>query len=482
MATPKQIIDQTEVDNLTQDQVNTEIAKLYAAMLEYVSKNVQSADTFGGLSGNQLVEMESLAKELNIAISKVKGTDTQKFEAMNAIGNEIATMLVSAPNSPYKEYTPQQVNVLAMQSVLGGPKEYQKYAQELNNIVSNLSIEIPFIYDMQNALYDWYGVLNRQQIIDESLRRNPLGDLVDLDILKPDDRKGIDKSFENLQTLKEVSEKQLTAIRILSKNYFNVHRDLNLRHNFAFLAPLIPEAIALSAKVLLYTATACASATGINYTWQWNKELVEDKQRVKADKDLNIKLGYINDFCEKVNDALSVVFEATRKQIQYALSDKNILVADVLAMLQNLKNAQATEDSLSKLISKDTYPDPFNPGQFLEFNFTETCVQGQLEGAGKVINALDNIPSNTSGLKDQEILSKINLVASLFGEGGKIYEIAAENNRKAQEEAREKSGLEDAERRRRAVTHLIEWATYGAVGVGVIWGLSKVYKGYKNDD
>ena len=63
-----------------------------------------------------------------------------------------------------------------------------------------------------------------------------------------------------------------------------------------------------------------------------------------------------------------------------------------------------------------------------------------------------------------------------------MFRIAAENDKREAEEARKRSSLEDAKRRRRAVTHLIEWAAYGAVSVGVIWGLSKVYKGYKSDD
>ena len=76
----------------------------------------------------------------------------------------------------------------------------------------------------------------------------------------------------------------------------------------------------------------------------------------------------------------------------------------------------------------------------------------------------------------------MNLIAIQFGKGGEVFRIGAENDKREAEEARKRSSLEDAKRRRRAVTHLIEWGTYGLVSVGVIWGLSKVYKGYKSDD
>ena len=79
----------------TQEQVNNEVAKLYAQMADYISRKVQGSDTFSGLSANQHAELDAIAQDLSASIRNLEiGTRLQKHEAMNTIGNEVAGMLV----------------------------------------------------------------------------------------------------------------------------------------------------------------------------------------------------------------------------------------------------------------------------------------------------------------------------------------------------------------------------------------------------
>ena len=86
---------------------------------------------------------------------------------------------------------------------------------------------------------------------------------------------------------------------------------------------------------------------------------------------------------------------------------------------------------------------------------------GQLQDAGLVLDVIKAIPGDITNLTPKEKQQKLNLIAIQFGKGGEVFRIAAENDKREAEEARKRSSLEDAKRRRRAVTHLIEWAAYG---------------------
>ena len=89
-----------------------------------------------------------------------------------------------------------------------------------------------------------------------------------------------------------------------------------------------------------------------------------------------------HDFCEKVNEGLSVVYDKTKSLIESALvqfENGEVSLDDILITLQSLKRSQSTSNALSQLINKDTYRDPTDPSKFLEFSYLEDCVMGQLQ-------------------------------------------------------------------------------------------------------
>jgi hypothetical protein len=468
----------------TQEQVNIEVGKLYAQMADYISRKVQGSDTFSGLSGNQHAELDAIAQDLSASIRNLEiGTRRQKHEAMNTIGNEVAGMLVAVPNSPYSQYSPQQVNVLSMQSTLGGEKEYLAFAKGLNASAFELTARLPFLRELQKSIADWYSTLNGNRgIIEDSGigRRTNAHTLVGLNLLSQKDQNEISTSDQSTEDLLKGMQIQLNTIAVLSKNYFNVNEDLIIRENLALLIPLIPE-IAVSVKALVAVVVACAGTTAIHIT----KDTMDARDAELADNFTQQTLSHQHDFCEKVNEALSVVYDKTKSLIESALisfENGEVSLDGIFQILQSLKKSQSTSDALTKLINKDSYRDPTDSDKFLEFSYLKHCVMGQVQNAGLVIDVIKAIPTDVSGYTENEKKQKLNLIAMTFGKGGEVFRIAAQNAKKAEEEARQKSSLADAARRRRAVTHLIEWATYGAVSVGVIWGLSKVYKSYKSEE
>lgn len=465
----------------TQEQVNIEVGNLFGEMAEYTSRKVQGSDTFSGLSGNQHAELASLAKDLNVKIAEVDGTAMQKAQAVNEITNEIAKIIVDSPNSPYyQKYTPQQINVLAMQSVLGGHREYVEFGNQINDTILDFNLKIQFLDDFIERLGACYGLLNGNESVESTfLRRN--GESLLLKYAS-DKIPQIDESLNSLGDLKSYLADSVFVLSEIAKSYYNVNESVlsELGYISTRLNPL-PVVIIPMVKVVGWTATACASA----WMAYWTKEQIVDMKAkgvlTRIQEKETIRLG----FCLNTSKALEALYASMESMLRKCIelnSDKKLM----LKLLLEMKMSEAY-GKLLNLVS-DKFIDPttiklLSDGKEISFNYAEDCIQGQIRN--NAFNALSQLPDSERAIDRQSAAEDDALVKHLAIACGGLedsYEKAAKVAEEARRTALEESGLEDAARRRRAVTNLIEWATYGAVGVGVIWGLSKVYKGYKSDD
>lgn len=467
----------------TQEQVNIEVGKLYAQMADYISRKVQGSDTFSGLSGNQHAELELLAKELSSDIANIQvGTQLQKAKALNTINIELAEYIVSTPNSPYiDKMSASQLNQLALQSVVGGAEDYVTFGHEINDLIAHLAIQQNLSIELFESLLACYSILDGDIAGFMSEARTNGSSLSDL--LSVQQLTEISDSTESLGSLNPILSEKIASVVELSKPYYNIDFNLlknagyDLRENAALLIPFIPAAVQYAGwtTALLYAGNAVVDDA-------INRNTDRGFKGEKAVDELEAR------FCKVYSNALETFYQSLHKICTEAITNPRV---NKLSVLKTLNRLKSTDDYKNlELLESREYEDPRgawlfgHDGSVIKFNYGENCPQGKLSQAGYALFALKEIPSNDDLLtkSPDEIKSILSTIASMCGVKAEVYKKAEEAAEKAQEESYEKAGLADAARRRRAVTHLIEWASYGAVGVGVIWGLSKVYKSYKSED
>lgn len=467
----------------TQEKVNAEVGKVYSEYAEYISKKIQSSDTFSGLSRNQHAELELLAKELSSDIANIQvGTQLQKVKALNTINIELAEYIVSTPNSPYiDKMSASQLNQLALQSVVGGPEDYVTFGHEINDIIAHLAIQQNLSIELFESLLACYSILDGDIPGFMSEARTNGSSLTDL--LGERQLTEINDSTESLGSLNPILSEKIACLVELSKPYYNIDFNLlknagyDLRENPAFLIPFIPAAVQYSGWTI---ALLFAGNAVVDDTVRKNTDRVFTKE--KAVDELEAK------FCKVYSNALETFYQSLHQICTNAITNPKV---NKLSVLKTLNRLKSTDDYKNlELLESREYKDPRGAGFFghdgsvIKFNYAKNCPQGKLSQAGYALFALKEIPSNDELLtkSPNQIKSILSTTASMCGVKAEVYKKAEEAAEKAQKEAYEKAGLADAARRRRAITHLIEWAAYGAVSVGVIWGLSKVYKGYKSED
>ena len=465
----------------TQEQVNIEIGKIYSQTLEYISKRVQGSDTFSGLSGNQHAALEALAKKANAQIAELElkdATQLQKIRAMNVIGNQISELLISAPNSPYKNYTPQQVNVIAMQSILGGEKEYTDFGNLINDTLKKFALQIEFIENLESGLFECYRILNGDSPSPSSMFARNNGDLFSSTQLEK-----IEASLSNLRSVGESLQDSIFCLSTLAENYYTVN-DSNLRElgfvrergNPLFLIPAIPAAV----KAVMWVTAGCVIAYEVFFT----SDLIVKGKVQSTSTNENIVTSKRLSFCLEVQKALELLYTEMQSNLVSSIMDDS---KDPKLMLINLSKLKENERFQKiETIQSEEYTLPnsiglLSNGEKATFTYGKDCITGQLFSAQQVLASLPN-EAGINNLTKPERQELANNLIDLCGGRAKLYAEAATFSLARENVAYERSGLADDARRRRAVTHLIEWATYGAVSVGVIWGLSKVYKSYESDD
>jgi len=457
----------------TQKQVNTEVGKIYSECIEYISKKVQSSDTFSGLSGNQHAELEALAKKANSQIADLKiGEPLQKIKATNEVRNEIAQMLVSDPKSPYAKYTPQQVNVLAMQSALGGQQEYVGFGKRINDTLLDRTLKVKFLTSFEDSLRESYESLAGRDGARENGARASL-----ITLLNQQQRNEVNESLTSLVDLRADYSDSIFEISETSKCYYNTS-DSKLNELGVYVGdrsnPLITLTFIGIAKVGALMVLAYCAKLGVDDLKDTKRlNVFEGEQQAKAVKD---------NFCAEVSKSLEQFYKAIKDILEQVIVQK----LNPTDALLNLALSKGSFEKLKEVESEEyTIPNSiglFSDGKPATFKYEE-CIDAQVKEAIG-FDVFNLIPSKseintTSEDKQKELIQ--NLIIH-FGGMREAYAKAAAFSFAQAEVARKQAGIEDAARRRRAVTHLIEWAAYGAVSVGVIWGLSKVYKSYKSDD
>ena len=473
---------------LSQDEINGQVGVLYAKAADFIYNNIRTTDTFGQMSGELQAALTDVSRKMQAEIAKIECTRLQKIKALNTVNAEMALHVVTDPRSPYAgKMSADQFNRLALQSVLGGPKEYIAFGNEINGTLEKLILREKFSKDLYDNLMGCYTVLQGNEPSSNlSLSRENAPNLNLLATLSLKAMDDIDRSTQQLGNLESQLADQIACLVEFSKPYFNIQYDvleeagytLSPRSNAAFLIPFIP-----ALKTAIYTALAYAGGLAII-------DLSEKKEQA-ATRSVSLEETERNTFCEEVNEALKVLY-STLSTLISGFSNAGGSAATLLKALVSLKNSEAYKNILDIqsreyiLYSKvGVFQSTTEPDVRVRYTYGKDCITGQLKEADMALNAFVGIPSTESevdGLTPAQQKEKVISLGSLVGASVDFYKKAAENAKERAAKAYEKSGLADAARRRRAFTNLIEYGSYAAVGLGVIWGLSKIYKGYVSED
>jgi hypothetical protein len=486
---------------MTQLEINRKVSDILNKSSEFIIKNIQMPSSLSQVSGRTANAVQTVVeqafKEINKELPSI--TLEERTDALRAWSDEILDLLAHDPNSPYYGYDTQGIKALALQGMLG-KEGYKKLSQDILKSLQAYTDEMELILSARETAGNLVDILNGVSLDPEALAE------IATPTLQPLARyltvAQAEEYSNALNTILTVEEKFTARFR----NFIKVSSYISnvsypLLSNLLSQSPMIRE-LHLADTLLGYEEETeprtnplpfalpplvkVATGIGVALASAWAGYWVYTDVSDKLDSNLKRKERYdeetLESFCKKVTDALSIVESQISTALTNALSEDNIGSFDPQITLKQLKNA----NDINKIDFEIKVIDFVKSGIFetkmKTINFHENCISGNIVAA-EVVNVFAGLDGvDVDSLTREQAIIHIRAIANAFEMDSNALQKLSTMHKQLQAEAYEKSGQADSARRRRAITNLIEYGAYGAVALGVIWGLSKVYKGYASED
>ena len=485
---------------MTQLEINRKVFDILNKSSKFIIKNIQMPSSLSQLSGRTANAVQAVVeqafKEINKELPSI--TLEERTNAIQAWSDEIFDVLVHDPNSPYHGYDIQGIKALALQGMLG-KEGYKKLSQDILKNLQAYTDEMELILSARETAGNLVDILNGVSLDLDALAESTTPALQPLArYLTVAQTEDYNNALNTILTVEEQFTARFRNFIKVSSYISNVSS--SLLSNLLSQSPMIRElhladtllgyeedteprtnplfAIPPLATVAKGIAVALGAAAGSAVTYFFisstaKSAVSEDNDRTKTE---------IQGFCREVTDALSRVEKQISTALTNALSEDNIGSFNPQITLKQLKNA----NKINKINFETKVIDFVESGIFetkmKTINFHQNCTSGKIVNAEvvDVFAGLNGVDVDT--LTREEAIVHIRTIANAFKMDSNALQKLSTMHKQLQAEAYEKSGQADSARRRRAVTNLIEYGAYGAVALGVIWGLSKIYKGYASED
>lgn len=443
-------------------------AKLKNALIEEAElllKKIPAPSSIEHISPRSLETIRQASIEFGKEVfPELEGTQLEKFTALKEILSETLEGLAT---NPLSKYFGQDVSNLKSASVRGilGNKEYETLASEMNATLlrteSNIalaSLTADYVFQLDTALSGRdslspliprsndastsSGPIKRNLYeFNPSLKRTVDNALKDADNLAKSQDEFLNECLELSEILFHVNPKKANAL----KKTFDELGPETFENPFFAIPPLVQGTlwvfglIFVGNEVQLYVRESNS-----------NYKIREEKKEEAA----------FESFCAKVSDVIATV-QKSASELAKAATDPAVIA-----------NINPQEILLSFLPLKSELTNKIQ--SFDEKYQYNKCISAQVS----MLDPLASLPSthqDIQGLSFDDAIKTLLQIAIALGVSGTTYADFAEKQRAEAKRLREESGLEDDLKRRQLFTNVLTYGAYSALGLGIIWGASKIY-------
>lgn len=399
---------------------------------------------------------------------KLEGTRLEKFKALKDIFQETLTTLTTDPSSKYFGQNVENLKSASIRGILGN-KEYEKMASDMNATLlrteSNIalaSLTADYVFQLDTVLSGRDQLsLRIPRANDASVASGPLKR--NLYELSPSLKTTMDNALAEAYKLAESQNEFLNECLELSEILFHVNSENAnaLKGTFASLNPKVLENPLFAIPPIVQ---GTLWAFGILFA---GRELVridsERQSTFKINEDKK-KEAQVEAFCAKVSEVIATAQKAA-SELAKAATDPDVILNinpnDILLSFLAMKT-----DHSENIVSFDK-----------KYTYSQ-CASAQVDKLAPLAS-LPATEQEIRALPFEGAHETLRAIAIGFGVSAQSYEELAQKQRDEAKRLREESGLADDLKRKKLFTSVLTYGAYSALGLGIIWGASKIYLSYK---
>lgn len=443
--------------SLTNEQV-AGIVNIIVNNVQHSLSHISPIISLTSLKEEQVDAFKPYQKAVDLEIKTFLGEDYNEFDVLDvllALVNKVCAHIAEAQN------TIHNTNMLVGSDVKSfilektqGVENLKRVAKSTQNLLGGLNAD-------EQALTQQMGMLEAFSIafFDGSQFPEALissnSDLQGTFVTSGNTAQGVvqDQMFEIIQSLNnnvfQIADFQVSILKTHSRiidctqQLFDVK--LSTRSNpLPFALPAIPflaKAVGISGSIALGVFTT-------NYAYN---TYVANVKNAEADRAL--KCARMTKAIQDAQESVKELFETTVKKAQFF--NLKIVLTSLLDKKQNF----------SKLKHEGV-------------KYT-SCVEAQVQYLDCLNRTLPKTQNEINDLTDNKIIPMLITIAGCLSANIEFLKDSIKSSEDLAQRLRDESGFNREQERAKLVNNLLTYAGYSAVSLSILWGISKVYKAYK---